>query len=275
MTNVEIAAVFEHVADLLEFQGANPFRIRAYRNAARTIHDLPESVDDILADQNRSLLEIEGIGKDLADKITTLVLSGSLPMLDELLAEIPESVLAILRVPGLGPKKASILFHELKIKNIDQLREACQQHRVRELKGFGAKSEATILQGLDIASEADRRILWAEADQACPINSKPHGQLPGYRENRSCRQLSPTPRYRRRSRFSGHSHRFHCRYGSSQPLRRTGPSSGPRRYENVDPIDQRRASRSPRDTGNLLRRGTAIFHRFKTTQHRAARPSER
>jgi DNA polymerase (family X) len=165
MTNVEIAAVFEHVADLLEFQGANPFRIRAYRNAARTIHDLHESVDDILADQNRSLLEIEGIGKDLADKITQLVLSGSLPMLDELLAEIPESVLAILRVPGLGPKKASILFHELKVKNIDQLREACQQHRVRELKGFGAKSEATILQGLDIASEADRRILWADADK--------------------------------------------------------------------------------------------------------------
>jgi DNA polymerase (family X) len=165
MTNVEISAVFEHIADLLEFQGANPFRVRAYRNAARTIHDLHESVDDILADQNRSLLEIEGIGKDLADKITTLVLSGSLPMLDELQAEIPQSVLAILRVPGLGPKKASILFHELNIKNIDQLREACLQHQVRELKGFGAKSEATILQGLDIASEADRRILWAEADQ--------------------------------------------------------------------------------------------------------------
>jgi len=165
MTNVEIAAVFEHIADLLEFQGANTFRVRAYRNAARTIHDLPESATEIAADPNRSLLEIEGIGKDLAEKITTLLQTGSLPMLEELLAEIPESVLAILRVPGLGPKRASILFHELNIANIDQLREACQRHRVRELKGFGAKSEAAILQGLDIAAEADRRILWAEADQ--------------------------------------------------------------------------------------------------------------
>jgi DNA polymerase (family 10) len=165
MTNVEIAAVFEHIADLLEFQGANPFRVRAYRNAARTIHDLPESAADILADPDRSLTDIEGIGKDLAEKIATLVQTGSLPMLDELLAEIPESVLAILRVPGLGPKRAAILFHELNVSNIDQLREACQQHRVRELKGFGAKSEEAILQGLDIAAEADRRMLWANADQ--------------------------------------------------------------------------------------------------------------
>jgi DNA polymerase (family X) len=165
MTNVEIAAVFEHIADLLEFQGANPFRVRAYRTAARTIHDLTESAAEILADPNRSLTEIEGIGKDLAEKITTLVQTGSLPMLDELLAEIPESVLAILRVPGLGPKRAAILFHELKVSNIDQLREACQKHLVRELKGFGAKSEETILQGLDIASQADRRMLWADADQ--------------------------------------------------------------------------------------------------------------
>jgi DNA polymerase (family 10) len=165
MTNVEISAVFEHIADLLEFQGANPFRVRAYRNAARTIHDLPESAADILADPNRSLTDIEGIGKDLAEKIATLVQTGSLTMLDELLAEIPESVLAILRVPGLGPKRAAVLFHELNVANIDQLREACQQHRVRELKGFGAKSEEAILQGLDIAAEADRRMLWANADQ--------------------------------------------------------------------------------------------------------------
>src|SRR5208283_3756982 len=99
MTNHEIAAVFEHVADLLEFQGANTFRVRAYRNAARTIHDLPESAADIVADPQRSLTSIAGIGKDLAEKIVALVETGTLPMLEELLAEIPESVLAILRVP--------------------------------------------------------------------------------------------------------------------------------------------------------------------------------
>ena len=165
MTNAEIASVFERIADLLEFQGANQFRVRAYRNAARTIHDLSESAADIVADRDRSLTDIEGIGKDLAEKIATLVETGSLPMLEELLAEVPESVLAILRVPGLGPKRAAILFHELNISTIDELREACQQNRVRGLKGFGAKSEEAILKGLDIAAEAGRRMLWAEADE--------------------------------------------------------------------------------------------------------------
>ena len=92
MTNPDIAAVFEQVADLLEFQGTNPFRIRAYRNAARTIHDLTEPVAEIAADESRTLTDIDGIGKDLAAKITTLVETESLPMLDELLAEIPRSV---------------------------------------------------------------------------------------------------------------------------------------------------------------------------------------
>jgi len=85
MTNHEIAAVFDQIADLLEFQGANTFRVRAYRNAARTIHDLPESAADIVGDPNRSLTNVEGIGKDLAEKVATLVHTGSLPMLQELL----------------------------------------------------------------------------------------------------------------------------------------------------------------------------------------------
>jgi DNA polymerase (family X) len=165
MLNQQIAAVFDEVADLLEFQGANAFRVRAYRNAARTIHDLTESVADIVADPKRSLCDIEGIGKDLAEKIATLVKTGSLPMLQELLSEIPESVLAILRVPGLGPKRAAQLYHELKVATLDELREACLLHRVQQLKGFGAKMEETILQGLDIAGESERRMLWINADQ--------------------------------------------------------------------------------------------------------------
>jgi DNA polymerase (family X) len=165
MTNAEIAAVFDQVADLLEFQGANPFRVRAYRNAARTIHDLTESAAQIVADPDRSLTDVDGIGKDLAEKITTLVKTGSLPMLQELRGEIPESVLAILRVPGLGPKRAAQLYRELHVATLDELREACQSHKVQELKGFGEKTEAAILEGLGIAAEAEQRILWAEADR--------------------------------------------------------------------------------------------------------------
>ncbi len=182
MTNPDVSAVFEQVADLLEFQGTNPFRIRAYRNAARRIRDLPQAVADIIADADRKLTDVEGIGKDLAEKITTLVETGSLPMLDELLAEIPESVLAILRVPGLGPKRAAVLYRELNVATLDQLREACETQQVRSLKGFGAKTEETILKGLEIAGEADRRILWVEANghamaiidhlQSCPAIEK-------------------------------------------------------------------------------------------------------
>ena len=165
MINSEVAAVFEQVADLLEFQGANPFRVRAYRNGARAIKDLPETVEDIIVDPDRQLTDIAGIGKDLAEKVRTLLETDALPMLDELLAEIPESVLAILRVPGLGPKRAAILYRELGISTLDQLGEACREQQVRELKGFGAKTEAAILKGLDIAAQADRRIYWAKADR--------------------------------------------------------------------------------------------------------------
>jgi DNA polymerase (family 10) len=165
MTNVQIAAVFDEIADLLEFQGANPFRLRAYRNGARVIHDLPEPAETIYRSDDRQLTDLDGIGKDLADKIVTLIKTGDLPLRQELLKEIPASVLALLRIPGLGPKKAAVLFHELKITTLDELREACQQQRVRALKGFGAKTEETILSGLDIAEQSQHRIYWAEADE--------------------------------------------------------------------------------------------------------------
>ncbi len=164
MTNPDIAAVFGQIADLLEFQGSNPFRIRAYRNAARMIRDLPESLAEIVADPDRKLTELDGIGKDLAEKITSLVSTGSLAMLEDLLTEIPETVLAILRIPGLGPKRAAVLYNELGIATLDELRDACNAQKVRDLKGFGAKTEATILAGIDLAAQAGERMLWAEAD---------------------------------------------------------------------------------------------------------------
>jgi len=165
MTNAQIAAVFEQVADLLEFKGANPFRIRAYRNGARAIRDLPESVASIVAEDPKRLMEIDGIGKAVAEKCAVLVDTGELPQLNELLAEIPESVLAMLRIPGLGPKKAAAIYNELGIATLDALKEACEAGRLRELKGFGAKTEKTILDGMAIAEAAGKRVYWAEADE--------------------------------------------------------------------------------------------------------------
>lgn len=164
MNNAQIAARFEQLADLLEFDGANAFRIRAYRNAARTIENLPRQIADLI-EAGEDLTKLEGIGKDLAEKCEVLVETGQLKQLDDLLEKIPASVLAMLRIPGLGPKKAAVLYHELKIANLEDLRLACEQHRVRELKGFAAKTEQTILEGIDLAATADDRVYWAAADQ--------------------------------------------------------------------------------------------------------------
>ena len=165
MNNQRIADIFEEVADLLEFKGANPFRLRAYRNGGRTIRNLSESLASIV-DAGKPLTDIDGIGKDLAAKIVTLIETKKLPMHEELKEEIPASVFAILRIPGLGPKKAAVLHKELQIESLDQLKEACEAEQVRALKGFAAKTEKVILDGIEYAKSAasQTRIPWAEAD---------------------------------------------------------------------------------------------------------------
>jgi DNA polymerase (family 10) len=179
MDNTQIADVFDQVADLLEFQNANAFRVRAYRNGARKIRDLPEPAASILEDEDRKLTDLEGIGKDLAEKIATLVTTGELPQLRKLLEEIPASVLALLRIPGLGPKKAAVLFNELGIETLDQLKQACEAGDVRELKGFGAKTEATILKGISLAEAASQRMYWAHADDLATSLREHFANFPG------------------------------------------------------------------------------------------------
>ena len=165
MTNAHIADAFDLMGDILEFQGANPFRVRAYRNGARTIRDYPEPLAAMVETEKERLTKIEGIGKDLAAKIITLVQTGSLPPLEELKKQVPDTVLALLRIPGVGPKKAAALHKELHILTLEQLKAACEAGQVRELKGFGAKTEQIILQGITLAAQAGQRLYWAEADQ--------------------------------------------------------------------------------------------------------------
>jgi DNA polymerase (family 10) len=191
MTNPDVAAAFDEIADLLEFQNANPFRVRAYRNAARRIGDLAEPVVEIVADPDRNLTELEGIGSDLAEKIQTLVETGSLPMLEELRAEIPSGVLALLRVPGLGPKKAAVLYRELGVSSLDMLRAACEADQVQALKGFGKKTQEKILVGIDIAAQAGVRMYWAEADAIVQV------LLAHMRKLRGIRQIEVAGSYRR------------------------------------------------------------------------------
>jgi DNA polymerase (family 10) len=165
VTNSDISAVFEHVADLLEYQGGNVFRVRAYRNAARTISVMVESLASVRSDPGRKLTDIDGIGADLAGKIETLLDTGRLPLLDDLEAMIPAVVFKLMRVPGLGPKKVKALVDELRVDSLDALEQACREGRVRDVKGFGEKTQAAILENIGFAKSPEHdRLLWEEAD---------------------------------------------------------------------------------------------------------------
>ena len=164
MDNQKIANTLAQLADLLEFTGANAFRLRAYRNGARIIKDMTEPLAKQV-DEGADLTKLEGIGKSVAEKIKELVETGGLKQLDELFEVIPKTVLDLLNVPKLGPKKCAALFNELGIENLEQLKAACEANEVQALSGFGAKTEQQILEGIAIAVAANERILWAVADR--------------------------------------------------------------------------------------------------------------
>jgi DNA polymerase (family 10) len=146
--NAEIAAMFDQMAELLEIEGANPFRVRAYRRAARTIETLPQSVVALIA-ARKDLSELPGIGKDLAGKIAEIVASGRFEMLQSLKRRLPGELGEMAAVPGLGPKRVKLLYDRLHIRTLEKLRRAARSGRIRELKGFGEKTEQKILAALE------------------------------------------------------------------------------------------------------------------------------
>jgi DNA polymerase (family 10) len=165
VTNSEIAAALDHLADLLEYRGENVFRVRAYRKAARTVGTLVESLASVRADPQRALTDLEGIGADLAGKIEALLDTGRLPLLEELERQVPAAVFELMRVPGLGPKKVKSLVDGLGIDSLDGLERACREGRVRGVQGFGAKTEAAILDNIAFAKSPEHaRLLWQDAD---------------------------------------------------------------------------------------------------------------
>ena len=132
VSNAEIASLFERLADLLEVEDANPFRVRAYRNAARTIIGYPQSMVDLLA-KGKDLSKLSGIGKDLADKIRTIVETGELPLLQEVQARTPAALSDLMKIEGLGPKRVKALYRELHIRCPEDLQRAARSGRIREL----------------------------------------------------------------------------------------------------------------------------------------------
>jgi len=162
--NADIAALFEEIADRLEIQGANPFRIRAYRNAARMLGELPQEARTLL-EQGEDLTRLPGIGDDLAAKVQEIVTTGRCSLLDRLRKELPPAVTELLQIPGLGPKRVKALYHDLEVQTVEQLYRAARDGRIRALPGFGEKTELNILQAVEAHASQTRRFKLAVAAQ--------------------------------------------------------------------------------------------------------------
>ena len=153
MRNGEIAEAFEELASLYELDGAVVYRVNAYRNAAKAIREAGVSVDE-LARQGR-VEELSGVGATIAEKIDALLEGGSIPSADKLKARIPSGLVEITRIPGLGPKRARLLYDQLEVSSLAELREAAEAGRLKDVKGFGKKAEDNVLAAL--AAGADGR----------------------------------------------------------------------------------------------------------------------
>jgi DNA polymerase (family 10) len=164
VTNAQIAKIFDKIADLLEIKGENVFRVRAYRMAARTINDLSHDLNEMIK-QGADLTELPGIGKDLAAKIAEIEKTGTVPLLENLKKEIPEELLDIMYLSGLGAKRVGKLFFALGIKNRGDLQEAAKAGKIRDLPGFGIKIEENILAELQQNADVKKRLMLYEVEQ--------------------------------------------------------------------------------------------------------------
>ncbi len=206
--NSEITAIFYELADLLEIEGANEFRVRAYRNAARTIADLPRSVRDMLDDAEvqppyKVLTELPGIGEAMAKKMAEIVETGSLTALEEVKQRTPEELTKLLKIAGLGPKRVQTLYKELGVTNLQDLEDVAKQGHIRELYGFGEKIEAKILDALEhrLASDSD-----TEQDERTRLDIAQEIAEPfaAYlRESEDVQQVEVAGSYRRRKETVG------------------------------------------------------------------------
>lgn len=176
MDKASIAQILDDIAALLELKGENPFKVRAYQAGARALESLNEDLATVIAEER--LGKIKGIGQALVEKITTLHTEGSLPYYDELRASVPDGLVEMLEIPGLGPKKIRKLHQALGVDTIAALQKACEEAKVESLDGFGAKTQQKILEGIRNREAYGRRHLWWDAFQVAEPLLEGLRQLP-------------------------------------------------------------------------------------------------
>jgi len=157
ITKKEVAGVLNEIGTLLELKGENPFKSRAYYNAARTIETLTEDIGELV--ESGRISQVKGVGEALSEKITELVSTGHLAYHEKLKEDIPAGLLDMLEIPGLGPKKVRKIWQQLDITTIGELEYACQENRLVDLEGFGAKTQQKTLDGIDFIKKYQERWL--------------------------------------------------------------------------------------------------------------------
>lgn len=196
MENLDIARTLEETADLLEIQGANPFRIRAYRNAVRTIEGLTRSLQSMV-EADEDLTAMQGVGKEMDRHIRELLQTGQLSTLNEVTNEIPRTLAELPRLDGVGPKKARQLYEQLGVESVEGLEAELAAGRVETLKGFGAKSAAKIQRAIEDHRKHSGRTLRAEAEPYIDALLRHMAAAPGVA------QLEVAGSYRRRKETVG------------------------------------------------------------------------
>jgi DNA polymerase (family 10) len=204
--NADIAEMFEKLADLLEIEDANRFRVRAYRNAAREVSSLPREVSDMVAN-GEDLAELPAIGDDLAAKITEIVETGRLHVLDEASARVPPGLLEIVALPGFGPKRARLLHSQLGVENLKDLAAKIKSGAAGGIPGIGKTILAKALQGIERAENDERRFKLFDAERIAEPLLAYLNKVPGIAHAVGCRQFPPA-----HGDSGGH------RYSGNQPL---------------------------------------------------------
>ncbi len=170
MDKKEIAAILEQMGTILELQGGNPFKSRAYHTASRAVEGLADDIRELV--NSGEILEVPGIGKSISVIIGDLVTKGKSREYDEMRSSIPAGLLEMLTIPGVGPKKVKFLYDTLKISSLAGLEQAAREDRLSAIKGFGAKTQQNILKGIESVRKRSNRFLYAVAmDAASPVFS--------------------------------------------------------------------------------------------------------
>jgi len=163
MDKKSVAKIIKEIGVILDLKGDNPFKTRAYHNGARIVESLTDNLKDLV--ESGEIANLKGIGKALSDKITTMVQTGNLPYYEELKSSIPEGLLELIKIPGLGAKKVKIVYEKLEVTTIGELEYACRENRLRDLDGFGEKSQQNIIAAIELRKKYNERFLYPVALQ--------------------------------------------------------------------------------------------------------------